>query len=195
VSVKRLQNIDDFLEPVSSIDDVEFFEAYKETSEWAIKHHFTLDIFFLLHSLNSGIPIKCASWWSEKYHCYLLFYLAEGDDIRKKMIEFHTDLKPEASLTTCSTVDSLALPRLKNNFIQCRLNVSPSKLFNQHMKSIKSLENKYNLSVSRNKYDLFPKIRQATKEQADYVTELLFWKHRGFYWFFIKKPFLKYRIY
>lgn len=194
-SVKRLQNIDEFLEQVTSIEDVEFIDAYKETARWASEKGFILDIYCLLHAQNSGVPIKCISWWSEKYHCYLLFYLAEEGNIIKKVTDFHTHFEPKATLTTGSSVDGLLLPRLKNDFMQCVIDAPLNEQFEQHIKSTKSIAKKYNLLVTQSKYDLFPKLREAIKTQADYITELPLWQHRGFYWYFVKRHLLKYRTY
>lgn len=195
VSVKRLKNIDEFLEPVEKIEDVEFIEACKEIEKWASEKGFVKDIFFLLHAQNSGMPIKCASWWSESNHCYLLFYLAEEGKILKKATDFHSRFKSNVSLTTGSTVDGLLLPRLKNDFMQCLVNVSIEEQFNRHIKSTESIIKKHNLSINFHKYDLFPVLRHAIKAQAEYIMELPLWKHRGFYWFFVRRHILKYRTY
>jgi len=195
VSITRLQNIDEFLEPVANIEDVEFIEAYKKIEKWAYEKGFVRDIFFLLHAQNSGVPIKCISWWSERNNCYLLFYLAEEGNIIKKVTEFHSRFESMASLTTCSTSDGLLLPRLENDFMQCIVNVPLEEQFNRHITSIQSIINKYKLSLVNHKYDLFPELRHTIKAQADYITELPFWKHRGFYWFFVRRHILKYRTY
>lgn len=194
-TVKRLQNTDELLEKVASIEDVEFKAAYEETACWADGHGFTLEIFFLLHSSNSGEPVKCISWWSEEHSTYLIFYLAEEGEIINKAVDFHTNLAAETSLTTCSSADGLLLPRVKNDFMQCKVCVSLDQQFQDHLKSVASIKSKVEQGVLCAKLDLFDNVARSVKAQADYIMRLPLWKHRGFYWYFVRRNLLKYRSY
>lgn len=193
-NINQLQNIDDFFEEVSNIEDVEFIDEYKETAAWAESNGFELDIFALLHS-NSSSPTKCVSWWSAQHRTYLLFYLSENGEIIRKAADFYTHLEQQTSLTTCSTIDGLLFPKLKKDLIQCKADASLDEQFRHHVMSLVSIKQNKKLTMALKKPDLFAEMRKSIKEQADYLVSLPLWKHRGFYWFFVRRHLVKYRTY
>lgn len=193
-SIRVLKNTDKLLEPVESIDDIEFIGSYQYVADWAAENGFVKEAFFLAHTQTSGVPIKCASWWSEEHHCYLLFYLAKNSKKVLKNTDFVTWFKPNTSLTTCSTSVGVMLPRSKNRLVQCSIG-SLGLQFEQHKHSTRSIAKKYRLTINHLKYDLFRKMEEALKEQAAYISNIPLWQFRGFYWYLIRRHLIKNQTY
>ncbi len=186
-SVKRLLNTEDLFEQVSAINDVKFERQISPSLTWAKKNGFEFEGFFLLHAQDSGIPIKCASWWSEQHKTFFLIYVAEDDAKTRIMHDFVTPFNNNGSLTSCTNIDGLLLPRPKQELAQYIKSKDLSFIKNTHFRSVKMLCKKRNLSVKKNKGDLEQYISSAIKSQAELIISLPFWKYRGAYWYFIKK--------
>lgn len=194
-SVKRLLNVEELFEQVTAIDDVKFDSMISDSRKWGAENGFEFEGFFLLHAQDSGVPIKCASWWSNVYKTYFLVYVAEEGERVLVMHDFVTQFNNSGSLTTCTDINGLFLPRPKLDLCQHVSSSEFDEIKNIHFHSVKAVCDKQGIKVGKHKGDLIQLMSSSIKQQAEYTVSLPLWKYRGAYWYFIKKHILALRRY
>lgn len=181
-SVEQLRYPDNTLEQVHYIEDADFQAACQELNVWAEAKGFFLDCYFLSHTQQKGQPIKCAAWWSLNEKTWLLLYFTQG----KADTDFVTKYSHTLGVTTCSTKDALTLPNIPNAYTQCFTQLPVQELYKRHLLACSELEQQQSI-VPIAKQDLFEEIKASMLRQVDYVTQLPMWRHRGAYWYFIRR--------
>lgn len=194
-SVYRLSKVDDLFEEVARIDDVEFDVAIADSKTWAEQNNFELKGFFLLHILDSGVPLKCVSWWSDKHKIFFQTYFLKDANNCKVTHDFVTSFIDHGLLTTCTDIDGLFLPCPPTARVQYTRKSNFLSIMNYHLESVQSVCEKQGLVVNSANVDVYPLIRGFLRDQSKFIMSLPFWKYRGAYWFFVKKYLVSFKKY
>lgn len=158
--------------------------SYAWRHEWAVANGFEPDLLAASSATLDGSTILIAVW-KNHYKSTSFASYAAGNSIT---CEFVTTLSDDGGLTTSNNKDSSLLPQRPGHITQVFDGVDLSTLYEKHETGLIHLHERKHLSIVDPHRPTAELIAESVKKQTAYIKTLPFWKYRGAWWYFVRRP-------
>lgn len=156
---------------------------YRDWADWAKDHGFVPDIMADFSGAEGGQIITVGVWRNRASKTYLATYTTP----MKVTSEFITMLEKDAALTTTNSKDSLTMPNAPGRYIQAFDGASLDEIVQSHHQGLEWLRQKKGIMPVDRPETTDRLILDSVRRQMAYVKTLLLWKHRGAWWYLVRR--------
>jgi len=163
-----------------------FQDAINEFGLWAQANGFTHDSYFVYQPSAADVTITASGWWSDLDKTWALIYCAPAE----QAVDFTSIYSDSYGVTTGSSKDTMLFPDIPRAYKQAFTDATKDELYTNHILARKIVEERHHLPEPAEKGDLLVKLKSSISRQANYIVSIPFWKLRGFFWYFFRRPLL-----
>lgn len=156
---------------------------YRDWADWARDHGFAPDIMADFSGAEGGQIITVGVWRNRASKTYLATYATP----MKVTSEFITMLEKDAALTTTNSKDSLTLPNAPGRYIQAFDGASLDEIVQSHHQGLEWIRQQKGLTPIERPETTDRLILDSVRRQMAYIKTLLCWKHRGAWWYLVRR--------
>lgn len=156
---------------------------YRSRSAWAEIHGFVPDIMANFSGSEAGLVIAVGVWRNRASRTYLATYTMPT----KITCEFITMLDNDSALTTTNSKDSLTMPNAPGRYIQAFDGASLDDIVLRHHEGLEWLRQTRGIAPVERTESTDTLILDAVRRQMAYVQSLPLWKHRGAWWYLVRR--------
>lgn len=184
-SIRIMEEANPFMEPVDNgVAVLEAGADYASRMAWAAENGFEPELLADVRATLDGSVLKTAVWKNSYKNTFLASYTAAG----KVNCEFVTTLSNESGLTTSNSQDSALLPQRPGHYTQIFDGYDLSTLYEKHEAGLVFLHERKKLAIIDRQIPTIDLITDAVRKQTAYIQTLPLWKHKGTWWYFVRRP-------